>query len=178
MKKRGGGLQRDHDELTTTARTRGDHRVSRSQRWSDFVRTNDGCVEEMGRQSFVVKIRRRREESRGGFTRVHVCTIRRMKYIIFVVGAEAVSMEHNTPHSRSAAAHSFSLVPLLAKSERGEASNNALSYGFGPISIRSWQRRERCLITHGPSIKRRRKSLIATMAVAPRSPSPDVNTHG
>ena len=127
MKKRGGGLQRDHDELTTMARTRGDHRVSRSQRWSHFVRTNDGCVEEMGSQSFVVKIRRRREESRGGFTRVHVCTIRRMKYIIFVVRAEAVSMEHNTPHSRSAAAHSFSLVPLLAKSERGRHRTTPLA---------------------------------------------------
>ena len=89
-------LQRDHDEFTTRVRTRGDHRVSRSQRWSDFVRTNDGCVEEMGRQSFVVKIRRRREESRGGFTRVRVCILRRTKYIIFVVRADAVSMEHNT----------------------------------------------------------------------------------
>ena len=63
------------------------------------MRTNDGCVEEMGRQSFGVKIRRRREESRGGFTRVRVCILRRTKYIIFVVRADAVSMEHNTVRS-------------------------------------------------------------------------------
>ena len=50
-----------------------------------------------------------------------------MKYIIFVVRAEAVSMEHNTPHSRSAAAHSFSLVPLLAKSERGRHRTTPLA---------------------------------------------------
>ena len=69
MKKRGGGLQRDDGK-----NKRGSARLQ--------IPTK-GASKNV--ESFGVKIRRRREESRNGFTRVHVCIIRKMKSIIFVV---------------------------------------------------------------------------------------------